>query len=465
PNLDNRTELLSHSMETLNLLRSGQLAGSKRLKLSCGLTQFPSEIFALADSLEILDLSNNHLTALPDEFERLKRLKIVFFTNNDFEEIPEVLSQCRSLKMVSFKSNQVSTVSEHALPPSIRWLILTNNKIEKLPASFGSMSQLQKLMLAGNRLQSLPQEMAECLNLELIRLSANQLQELPPWLFTLPRLSWLAYAGNPFCSADATHNSMLPDIDWAELMLGEILGQGASGVIYKGLWTSELAQKEVAIKLFKGEVTSDGLPPDEMAASLAAGCHDNLVNVLGKLSNQPEEKQGLVFSFIPPDYKNLGQPPDFDTCTRDTYSANASFSLPVLLRVTKGIASAAAHLHAEGIMHGDLYAHNILFNETGDSLLGDFGAASFYDPSDFAIGQSLERLEVRAFGCLLEDMLDRCTLEVSSEYEAAVKSLRCLQQDCLKPVLSQRPRFTEIGKRLISVERQVYGTCQTVPIR
>src|SRR5919199_2740495 len=118
-------------METLNLLRSFQLAGSKQLKISCGLTQFPSEIFALEDSLEILDLSNNHLRALPDEFERLKHLKIVFFTNNDFEEIPDVLSQCRDLKMVSFKSNQVLSVGEHALPPSIRWLILTNNEIEK----------------------------------------------------------------------------------------------------------------------------------------------------------------------------------------------------------------------------------------------------------------------------------------------------------------------------------------------
>lgn len=445
-------------METLNLLRSGQLAGSKRLKLECGLTEFPSEIFALADSLEILDLSNNHLRALPDEFERLKHLKIVFFTNNDFEEIPSVLSQCHDLKMVSFKSNQVATVGEHDLPPSIRWLILTNNKIEKLPASLGSMSQLQKLMLAGNRLQSLPEEMASCLNLELIRLSANQLEQLPPWLFTLPRLSWLAYAGNPLCSADATHQPVLADIDWAELTLGEILGQGASGVIYQGLWTTELAQKEVAIKIFKGEVTSDGLPADEMAACLAAGCHDNLVNVLGKLSNAPEEKQGPVFSFIPPNYKTLGQPPDFDTCTRDTYSANVSFSLPVILRVTKGIASAAAHLHAKGIMHGDLYAHNILVDETGDSLLGDFGAASFYDPNDVAIGQALERLEVRAFGCLLEDMLDRCTLEEGSEYEAVVESLRCLQQDCLQPVLSRRPRFTEIGERLTSVERQVYRT-------
>ncbi|GAB4184351.1 MAG: leucine-rich repeat-containing protein kinase family protein [Coleofasciculaceae cyanobacterium] len=445
-------------MATLNLLRSGQLAESKRLKLSCGLTQFPAEIFDLADSLEILDLSNNHLTALPDEFEQLKHLKIVFFTNNDFEEIPEVLSQCPNLKMVSFKSNQLATVGEHALPPSIRWLILTNNKIEKLPASLGSMSHLQKLMLAGNKLQSLPEEMASCLNLELIRLSANQLQELPSWLFTLPRLSWLAYASNPFCSANVTAKPMLPDIDWAELSLGETLGEGASGMIYKGLWTNQLAQQEVAIKIFKGEITSDGLPADEMAASLAAGCHDNLVNVLGKLSNEPEEKEGLVFSFIPPNYKNLGQPPDFDTCTRDTYSTDASFSLPVIIRLTQGIASAAAHLHAKGIMHGDLYAHNILFNETGHSLLGDFGAASFYDTTDVMIGQALERLEVRAFGCLLEDMLDRCTLEESSECEAAVESLRGLQQDCLKPVLSLRPRFTEICERLASVERQVDGT-------
>jgi hypothetical protein len=447
-------------METLNQLRSGQLAGSKRLKISCSLTQFPSEILALADSLEILDLSNNHLRALPDEFERLKHLKIVFFTNNDFEEIPEVLSQCLGLKMVSFKSNQIATVGEHALPQKIRWLILTDNKIEKLPTSLGSLSHLQKLMLAGNRLQSLPPEMASCLNLELIRLSANQLAGLPPWLFTLPRLSWLAYAGNPLCSAPATHKPVLPDIDWAELTLGETIGQGASGVIYQGLWTTKLAQQEVAIKIFKGEVTSDGLPTDEMVASLAAGCHDNLVNVLGKLSNAPQEKQGLVFSFIPPDYKNLGQPPDFDTCTRDTYSANASFSLPVILRLTIGIASAAAHLHAKGIMHGDLYAHNILVNETGDSLLGDFGAASFYERSDVVIGQALERLEVRAFGCLLEDVLDRCTLQEESLHSWAVESLRCLQQDCRHQVLSRRPRFTEIGERLTSVFRQVYGTAK-----
>ncbi len=425
----------------IDLLRSGQLAGTKRLNLSCGLTEFPPEIFDLANSLEILDLSRNHLKSLPNEFGRLKKLKIVFFTDNAFEEIPAILSQCPDLYMVSFKSNDITTFEDNALPPTVRWLILTDNRIEQLPASIGRLKSLQKLMLAGNKLQSLPDEMAACLNLELIRLSANRLKSLPAWLFTLPRLSWLAYAGNPCCYVNSLVRSLL-DISWTDLQLGDTLGQGASGVISKGIWNTEHNQKlEVAVKVFKGEITSDGLPVDEMHACIAAGAHENLVRILGKLINHPEDKAGLVLSFIPPNYKNLGEPPDLDSCTRDRYSSGASFPLTVILRIVKGIAAAAAHLHARGIMHGDLYAHNILVNEAGDSLLGDFGAASFYDSTDPSVGQMMECLEVRAFGCLLEEMLDHCELKSS---QAAIATLRGLQQDCMNHMPSKRPSFIKI---------------------
>lgn len=37
-------------MNTLAQLKAGQLAGITRLDLSCGLTEFPREIFELADS-------------------------------------------------------------------------------------------------------------------------------------------------------------------------------------------------------------------------------------------------------------------------------------------------------------------------------------------------------------------------------------------------------------------------------
>ncbi|PZO12395.1 MAG: protein kinase [Leptolyngbya foveolarum] len=433
-------------METLELLKSGQMVGQTSLKLSAGLSEFPREILELADSLEFLNLSNNRLSELPDDFWRLKKLKIAFFNDNAFEMFPAVLAKCPALSMVSFKNNQIEQMGE--LSENIRWLILTNNRIKQLPAGMGRLSKLQKLMLAGNQLQTLPDELADCKRLELIRLSANNLGALPGQLVELPRLSWLAYAGNPFCTErDCPASEQLSElrvIDERELTFGEVLGQGASGVIYKGVWRAADAEieKDVAIKLFKGEITSDGSPLDEMQACITAGTNPNLVSVLGKL--QAEGKEGLVFSFVPAEYKNLGEPPSLETCTRDIYAADTTFSLSVVLRIARGIASVVRHLHARGIMHGDLYAHNILIDEEGESLLGDFGAASFYDVNS-AVGQRLERLEVRAFGCLLEDLLDRCAVdEDDSASVEKVDSLRELQADCLSARIEHRPLFPDI---------------------
>ena len=440
-------------METFDLLKSGQLAGCKELKISAGLSEFPREVFELADSLELLVLSNNCLSKLPDGFGQLRKLKVVFFNNNEFEAFPAVLTECPELSMISFKGNQIRRVDVGTLSPAVRWLILTDNQLQALPADVGRLSKLQKLMLAGNQLQALPEEMAACQNLELIRLSANRLKEIPSWLFSLPRLSWLAYAGNPCCDSEngiaqtTASEKPLPTIHKDELPLGDILGQGASGIIYKSLWMKPGSEakpepQEVAVKLFKGEVTSDGLPQDEMRACIAAGDHPNLVNVLARLGDR--EQAGLVFLLISLNYRNLGEPPSLDTCTRDIYDARVSFTLPVVLRILSGIAAAIAHLHSRGIMHGDLYAHNILVNEAGESILGDFGAASLYDSADVALGEALQRLESRAFGCLIEDLLDRCSTQEGKPY----KRLRQLQHLCMRPMPAGRPLFSAICETL-----------------
>ena len=60
---------------TLAALRSGQLQGITRLDLACNLQQFPPEIFALADTLEVLNLSGNALSALPDGRVLLRGVK------------------------------------------------------------------------------------------------------------------------------------------------------------------------------------------------------------------------------------------------------------------------------------------------------------------------------------------------------------------------------------------------------
>lgn len=273
-------DLLTTVTTTLEQLRAGQLSGARQLKLACGLTEFPREVFELADTLEILDLSGNALSALPDDFARLHKLRILFASNNPFTELPEVLGQCRQLSMVGFKANRIATVAGNALPPHLRWLILTDNQIDALPPQIGDCAHLQKLMLAGNRLRFLPEELAVCSRLELLRLAANRLDELPAWLFRMPRLAWLAYAGNPFgdaLEAAALTDTPIAEIDWDDLRLQEQLGEGASGVIYRaGLRERDGTSRPVAVKLFKGAVTSDGLPDCEMAACIRAGGHANL---------------------------------------------------------------------------------------------------------------------------------------------------------------------------------------------
>ena len=88
-------------------------------------------------------------------------------------------------------------------------------------------------------------------------------------------------------------------IAWPELATEQQLGEGASGVIYQARQQrASQPTAEVAVKLFKGGMTSDGLPHSEMAACISAGRHPNLIAVLGKIAQHPAGAEGLVLELI-----------------------------------------------------------------------------------------------------------------------------------------------------------------------
>jgi len=402
--------------KTLADLRAGRLAGATRLDLRhCELDEFPREVFALADTLVTLDLSSNRLRALPDDLPRLRALRTLFCSSNPFETLPAVLGRCEGLDIVGFKANAIAHVPAESIPASLRWLILSDNRIEAMPETLGDCGRLMKLALAGNRLARLPQGIARCERLELLRLSANRFERLedalPDGLLALPRLTWLAYAGNPFNVAQearALAATPITHIPWHELQVGELLGEGASGHIWSARWHPAAGgDRAVAVKLFKGAVTSDGLPGSEMAACIAADVHAHVIGVAGRVDGHPQGAQGLVMGLIPPQYRSLAGPPSLATCTRDVYASDARFTPAQARAIARGAGDALAHLHAQGLMHGDFYAHNLLVDGQAHALLGDFGAASFLPEDDADRAEALRRIDRRALDVLVEELAQR----------------------------------------------------------
>lgn len=405
-----------------------------------GLHSFPANVLDLAEDIEVLDLSYGHLADLPEGFGTLHNLRVLFMSHNDFTDTPSILAACPKLQTIGIASCKISTIRD--LPLTLEALILTDNCIEELPDSIGSLTALRKLTLTGNRLHELPPGLLKCSNLELIRIAANAFTSLPDWVFELPNLAWYADAGNPGSPA---HHSTGQTIDWADFIIGKKLGESSKNTVYEA--TIRSSDQEVAIKVFGGQLSADGYSDDEISACLAMPSHPALIQTLAQVSGAPDDKKRLVMDRIPSSYVSLGKPPSLQTVTRDTYDPNSTFTLSFILSVLHDIASALEHIHQKNIMHGDMYAHNILVNEQGKAFLADLGAASFYERT---ANNRHELIEVKAFGHLMNELLAR--RQPNTDDKVSVWTLlETLTAKCLSESPDDRPIFTEIFNVIASL--------------
>jgi serine/threonine protein kinase len=128
---------------------------------------------------------------------------------------------------------------------------------------------------------------------------------------------------------------------------------------------------------------------------------------------------------IPEHYSNLGLPPNFDTCTRDTFELGFSLSIQQISKIVKQMQSVFAHLHDNQVSHGDLYAHNTLLDQDANIIFGDFGAATMYHMLNEKQQAKIQQIERRALNYFIEDLLSICTEEDknASEYALLAESM------------------------------------------
>ena len=478
--------------------------------LNAGLDRLPSAVGDLV-ALEVLNCGGNvGLRELPVSMGRCSRLRVCFFLGCGFEAVPAVLGCLPSLFMLSFKNCRLERLDLASLAPSLGWLILTGNRLVDLPQNFGArVPRIRKLMLASNALKTLPVEgmAAHMHELELLRLSDNALSEFPEELFLLPRLAWVALAGNPCVQAASSNASRqledrnfpakVPAGDVEGIVDGEVLGTGTSGAVRKGAWRDSEAggaRTYVAVKVFdESAKTSDGNPRDELLATSAASSArvPGIVPILGQLHFEEgggsSGQVGLLCTLLE-GYQALGGPPSLSSVTRDTYPDGFSRTLEALLRMARRLSRTLCELHRHGICHGDVYSHNLLIRRNyssglpdgaskdkrsqkesirvrgsvqlsamavdEDCRLSDFGAAWFYrgdatfasngsgeaendakplrrasrlggEPycKPYEVEELVERVEVRAFGIWLSEMLSSLDLSHGAQVPPALGRL------------------------------------------
>lgn len=250
-------------------------------------------------------------------------------------------------------------------------------------------------------------------------------------------------SGNPIFSSKtpSTSEKIIKEKD-VEINKSKILGQGASGIVYSGTYQGE----NVAIKVFKEQSKgSDGNAEDEMSINSVVE-HPYAISAIGVIEEDGKKKM-LVMKLLK-GTSPLGKVPSFDTVTRDAGPAGLSKKMDkhTLLKAIWNIASALHYIHSSiGVMHGDVYLHNVLIDGENVSRISDWGASFAYDRDDTEQYALIERIEVLAFGRLIQDML--------SWHSSVIQEgpFMDLLGDIIQPVVTKRPSFNVIKERLAQI--------------
>ncbi|KAI4292471.1 hypothetical protein PAPHI01_1745 [Pancytospora philotis] len=184
-------------------------------------------------SLKIMDISSNHIQAVPDNIRKLTRLEVLDLSSNRIErfgirlctlsflrellmadnriaEVPSCIGALKELVTLDLRKNALSTVPcEVFTLGKLRVLRLDENRIADLPmpALLGA-TELRTLSLSKNRLVAVPKEIACLGSLSELSLGWNQIQALPDEMRMLKSMRKLDISHNRLRVVPACIRSM-----------------------------------------------------------------------------------------------------------------------------------------------------------------------------------------------------------------------------------------------------------------
>lgn len=187
----------------IEVLRSEDFRGMENLEMldlsQNKLTKLPERVFEHLTSLRNLDLSSNQISHISEEcFQGMKLLKRLYLYSNHIETIhPAAFNGLEHLLELKLQGNQL-TLLPALVMPQLLLLDLRFNTFPTLGPSDIQTPNLESLKLGGVGLTGLNKELVGSLkNLHELDISENQLNSFPSVLKETRGLIHLSLAGNP----------------------------------------------------------------------------------------------------------------------------------------------------------------------------------------------------------------------------------------------------------------------------
>jgi serine/threonine-protein kinase len=164
----------------------------------------------------------------------------------------------------------------------------------------------------------------------------------------------------------AQPDKAIPD-RWGHLLLLECVGRGAFGEVFRA-WDTRL-DREVALKLLPAAPSSQTAATSiiQEGRLLAKVRHPNVVTIHG--AEQIGNRIGLWMEFV------RGH------TLEQLLQRGTTFRAPEVIGIGVELCRAVSAVHAAGLLHRDIKAHNVTRAEDGRVVLMDFGAGKELDDS------------------------------------------------------------------------------------
>lgn len=145
----------------------------------CDFDEVPELLLAHREKLFELNLSDNHIKALPLNFAVLSGLRVLNLDGNGISRFPDCLFVMTKLESLSLSNNDLEELSIGiGRLNRLTALYVQSNRLTELPETIGRLSSLQVLSCANNKIRRLP-DLASFPDLAILDFAANEIGEIP----------------------------------------------------------------------------------------------------------------------------------------------------------------------------------------------------------------------------------------------------------------------------------------------